>query len=91
MPVALGPRQQILDLLDKRLPALRVGPAEQLAGILPRQFQAMQGGADRLAAADSTGLKVYGAGEWHHDKHGVHGPRTWRKLQVSIADRDRKA
>jgi hypothetical protein len=22
---------------------------------------------------DSTGLKVYGAGEWHRDKYGVHG------------------
>ncbi len=38
---------------------------------------------------DSTGLKVYGAGEWHRDKHGVRGPRTWRKLHVSIADRAR--
>src|SRR4051812_26357021 len=22
---------------------------------------------------DSTGLKVYGAGEWHRDKYGIHG------------------
>ena len=51
MAVALGTGQQILDLLDKGLPALRIGPAEQLLGLLPRQPQAMQGGADRLAAA----------------------------------------
>src|SRR4051812_48318452 len=29
---------------------------------------------------DSTGLKVYGAGEWHREKHGERGRRTWRKL-----------
>ena len=33
---------------------------------------------------DSTGLKVYGAGEWHRDKHGVRGPRTWRKLHLVV-------
>jgi Transposase DDE domain len=29
---------------------------------------------------DSTGLKVYGAGEWQREKHGGRGRRTWRKL-----------
>lgn len=33
---------------------------------------------------DSTGLKVFGAGEWHRDKHGMRGPRTWRKLHLAI-------
>jgi hypothetical protein len=33
---------------------------------------------------DSTGLKVFGAGEWHRDKHGVRGPRTWRKLHQAV-------
>jgi hypothetical protein len=31
---------------------------------------------------DSTGLKVYGAGEWHREKHGERGRRTWRKLHL---------
>src|SRR4051812_50117925 len=56
MAVVLGTGQQILDLLDKGLPALRIGPAEQLFGLLPRQSQAMQGGADRLAAAGPAEL-----------------------------------
>ena len=51
MAVVLGTGEEILDLLDKGLPALRVGAAEQLLGLLPRQPQAMQGGADRLPAA----------------------------------------
>jgi hypothetical protein len=33
---------------------------------------------------DSTGLKVYGAGEWHREKHGERGRRTWRKLHLAI-------
>ncbi len=49
MPVVLGIRQQILDPLHKSLSTFRVGPAQQLLGLLPRQSQAMQGGADRLA------------------------------------------
>ncbi|WP_455296760.1 IS5 family transposase [Brucella pituitosa] len=33
---------------------------------------------------DSTGLKVYGAGQWLEDKHGCKSPRKWRKLHLAI-------
>jgi hypothetical protein len=33
---------------------------------------------------DSTGLKVYGAGEWQREKHGERGRRNWRKLHVAV-------
>jgi hypothetical protein len=33
---------------------------------------------------DSTGLKVFGAGEWHLEKHGGKSRRTWRKLHLAI-------
>src|SRR4051812_49810891 len=51
MPIALGALQHALELLDKGLPPLRVGPAEQLVGLLPGQLAAVQSRADRLAAA----------------------------------------
>src|SRR6187200_811723 len=51
MPIALGALQHALELLDERLPPLRVGPAEQLLGLLPRQLAAVQDRADRLATA----------------------------------------
>lgn len=35
-------------------------------------------------AADSTGLKVYGEGEWKVRKHGWCKHRTWRKLHVAV-------
>src|SRR4051794_1382012 len=51
MLVALGAIRQALELLDERLPLRRVGPAQQLLGFLPRQREAVQGRADRLATA----------------------------------------
>src|SRR5690349_18684826 len=33
---------------------------------------------------DSTGLKVVGAGEWRHEKHGGKPRRSWRKLHLAI-------
>ncbi len=37
-----------------------------------------------VTPVESTGPKVYGAGERHRDKHGVRGPRTWRKLHLAV-------
>lgn len=44
---------------------------------LPRNSQ---GGMNLVL--DSTGLKVYGEGEWKVRKHGYSKRRTWRKLHV---------
>jgi hypothetical protein len=33
---------------------------------------------------NSTGLKVFGSGEWLHEKHGGKRRRTWRKLHLTI-------
>ena len=33
---------------------------------------------------DSTGLKVFGAGEWQREKHGGKERRTWRKLHLAV-------
>ena len=33
---------------------------------------------------DSTGLKVYGAGQWLEAKHGVKSSRKWRKLHLAV-------
>jgi IS5 family transposase len=39
---------------------------------------------------DSTGLKVYGEGEWKVRLHGVDKRRTWRKLHVCIEHRSQR-
>ena len=33
---------------------------------------------------DSTGLKVFGAGEWLADRHGRRAPRQYRKLHLAV-------
>jgi hypothetical protein len=38
----------------------------------------------RHIVIDSTGLKVYGEGEWKVRKHGHSKRRTWRKLHLSV-------
>ena len=39
---------------------------------------------------DSTGLKIFGAGEWRETKYGLKKRRQWRKLHLAI-DRDTQA
>src|SRR3982750_1371522 len=81
MPVLLGIGQQILHLRDEGLSPLRGGPAEQLAGLLPRQLQAVQGAADRLAAAAAAKRRLYPADQTPQ------GP-AWRR--VSPGERRRR-
>jgi hypothetical protein len=38
----------------------------------------------RHLVVDSTGLKVYGEGEWKVRKHGVGKRRIWRKLHLAV-------
>ena len=40
---------------------------------------------------DSTGLQVYGAGQWLEAKHGAKSRRTWRKLHLAIRSTSRSA
>ena len=45
----------------------------------PRQVQ-----GTKHIVVDSTGLKVYGEGEWKVRQHGYTKRRTWRKLHLSV-------
>lgn len=39
---------------------------------------------DRHIVIDSSGLKVYGEGEWKQRQHGRSKRRTWRKIHISL-------
>lgn len=41
----------------------------------------------RHVVIDSTGVKVYGDGEWKARKHGVSKRRTWLKLHIGIDEK----
>ncbi|KAA6334962.1 hypothetical protein EZS27_016770 [termite gut metagenome] len=52
---------------------------------LPIEIKSRLESGEKLAMGiDSTGLKVYGEGEWKVRKHGFSKHRTWRKLPVCI-------
>ena len=37
-------------------------------------------------AIDSTGLKEFGQGEWHQEKHKVNAKRSWKKAHFAVSD-----
>lgn len=53
--------------------------ADLAVALSPSQVQ----GAKHIVV-DSTGLKVYGEGEWKVRQHGYSKRRTWRKLHLSV-------
>ena len=74
----------LLDLMGIDLPVPDHTTISRRAAFLtPTLRTALPDGAVTLVI-DSTGLKVYGAGEWHREKHGVRGRRTWRKLHLAV-------
>jgi len=40
-----------------------------------------------FVVVDSTGLKIYGEGEWKTRKHGISKRRTWRKLHLGVDEK----
>jgi hypothetical protein len=44
----------------------------------------------RHVVVDSTGLKVYGAGEWHAEKYRRGSRRVWRKLHLGVDETTRE-
>ena len=44
----------------------------------------VEGRGGRHVVVDSTGIKVYGEGEWKVRQHGVGKRRTWRKLHLGV-------
>lgn len=55
----------------------RIGKLGIALPVLPKE------GA-RHVVVDSTGVKVYGEGEWKTRQHGISKRRTWRKLHVGV-------
>lgn len=53
----------------------RKGKLEVVLPVMPKQGKVH-------VVVDSTGVKVYGEGEWKTRQHGVSKRRTWRKLHL---------
>ncbi len=53
-------------------------------GSLKIELPVKKSGQARHIVVDSTGVKVYGEGEWKTRQHGISKRRTWRKLHLGI-------
>ena len=74
--------ESITAMLKLELPVPDYTTVSRRQGTL-RVSLRLQGRA-RHVVVDATGLKVYGAGEWHAGKYPRHRRRTWRKLHVGV-------
>jgi hypothetical protein len=73
----------ISQLLGVKLPIPDYTTLNRRAKGLPVRLPARAKGTIHLVL-DSTGLKVYGEGEWKVRKHGYSKRRTWRKLHLAV-------
>jgi hypothetical protein len=78
--------RSVLRLLGADLPAPHYSTLSRRAASLEVRLPRRTRGALHLAI-DSTGIKLYGEGEWKVRLHGTERRRTWRKLHVAIDHR----
>jgi hypothetical protein len=73
----------VLRLLGADLPAPHYSTLSRRAATLEVKLPRLSRGPLHLAV-DSTGVKLYGEGEWKVRVHGADRRRTWRKLHLLI-------
>ena len=67
-----------------KLPIPNYSTLSRRSGGISVPFAPAKSGEPLHIAVDSTGLKVFGEGEWKVRKHGASKRRTWRKLHLGI-------
>jgi hypothetical protein len=82
--------RSVLLLLGADLPAPHYSTLSRRAALLRVKLPRLSKGPLHLAV-DSTGLKLYGEGEWKVRLHGKEKRRTWRKLHLCIDHRTHEA
>lgn len=80
--------QSLFRLMDLELPVPDYSTLSRRGGSLSVALSSKEGeaseGAPRHIVIDSSGLKLYGEGEWKQRQHGKSKRRTWRKLHIGL-------
>jgi IS5 family transposase len=76
--------ESIFELMGIELPVPDHSTVSRRLGKLNIQLPIVPKSGARHVVVDSTGVKVYGEGEWKTRQHGVSKRRTWRKLHVAV-------
>lgn len=79
-----GLLRSIIQLLELDLPVPDYTLLSRRARKLKVKLASISGKKIEHLIFDSTGLKVYGEGEWKVRQHKAEKRRTWRKLHISI-------
>ncbi|GFN47414.1 DDE family transposase [Candidatus Regiella insecticola] len=78
-----GLMRSVLSLMGLKLEAPDHTTVSRRATKLPLLKMALSAG-DLHILIDSTGLKIFGAGQWVQEKHGEKSRRGWRKLNLAV-------
>lgn len=81
---AQGFVESLFQLMGIRLPVPDHSTVSRRLGALSVAMPVQPATGARHIVVDSTGIKVYGEGEWKARQHGVSKRRTWRKLHLGI-------
>ena len=81
---AQGFVESILQLMNINLPVPDHSTVSRRLGRLEIELPLEKSSCPRHLVVDSTGVKVYGEGEWKTRQQGISKRRTWRKLHLGI-------
>ena len=76
--------ESIFELMGLDLPVPEHSTLSRRIGKLSIELPIIPKDGARHVVVDSTGVKVYGEGEWKTRQHGISKRRTWRKLHLGI-------
>jgi hypothetical protein len=76
--------ESIFELIGIELPVPDHSTLSRRLGKLTITLPIQSKAGARHLVVDSTGVKVYGEGEWKTRQHGVSKRRTWRKLHLGV-------
>ena len=76
--------ESIFELMAIELPVPDHSTLSRRLGQLSIELPVVPKEGARHVVVDSTGVKVYGEGEWKTRQHGVSKRRTWRKLHLGV-------
>jgi len=80
----VGFAQSVLDLLDADVRVPDYTTLCKRSADMDISVMGSRSGKAKHIVMDSTGLKLYGEGEWKVRQHGYSKRRTWRKIHLSI-------
>jgi hypothetical protein len=81
---ASGLMTSLFELMHVELPIPDHSTVSRRLGRLEIPLAILEPQQSRHVVIDSTGIKVYGEGEWKVRQHGVSKRRTWLKLHLAV-------